>query len=199
LIFAPDDNLIYSGRIQKLTSLAASFASMKFNELIRETLSKLYTEKEGLMRVRSASVELSKEYDKINNKVSFLETKIGRAFFDARVFQVPDKTEAFNSLLWRTRDCERNSKNVFAQSILSHKECQNKTSNELVEICEELGHFWSDIPDKYKYGILWKKETYLKQPENPELEPCFRTRFIQIIKRLNYSDENVEMVLCNKL
>lgn len=202
LVFLPDDNLIYSGRVQKITSLMASFSSMKFNELIRETLSQLYTEKEGLMRVRSASVELSKEYDKVNNKVSFLEKKIGKAFFDARVFQVDTDTEAFNAFLWRTKDCERNSKNVFAQSILSHKQCQNKTSNELVDICKGLGHDWDSLPDRYKFGVLWKKgskevgaiDFFTKNPIKVQ-----RTCFLETSKQWNFSDTNVTYLLSKKV
>ena len=211
LILLPDDNLIYSGRIQKITSLMASFASMKFNDLVREELNKFYAEKESLMFVMSASVELAEEYETINKQAQFLESKIGQAFFDARVFQVETGIEAFNSLLWRTFDCKRNSKNVFAQSLLSHKQCQNKTSDELVQLCAELGEYWHDLPEKYRYGIMWKKESYEKEIDGVELvregkgyqvteqATCTRTRFKEITTELTFSEENLEMVLCKKL
>lgn len=198
LILLPDDNLIYSGRIQKITSLMASFASMKFNDLVREEWEKQHTS----LVYGSTNVDIK--------LLQFLETKIGKAFFDARVFQVDSDVEAFNSLLWRTFDCKRNSKNVFAQSILSHKQCQNKTSDELVQMCSELGHHWNELPEKYRYGIMWKKESYVKDIPNIELDhankkielshgSCIRTRFKEITTELSFSDENLEMVLCKKL
>lgn len=199
LILEPDDNLIYSGRIQKITSLMASFASMTFNRLIQEEM----------INIDLDFVE--GKYAKYpEDKITFLKSKAGKAFFDARVFQVDSDTEAFNSLLWRTFDCKRNSKNVFAQSILSHKQCQNKTSDELVQLCAELGHYWHDLPEKYRYGILWKKESYEKDVADIELDhvnkkidlsrgSCIRTRFKEITTELTFSEENVKMILCKKL
>jgi tRNA(His) 5'-end guanylyltransferase len=188
LILAPDDNLIYSGRVQKMTSLMASFASMCFNELIRREIERHLITGFGP-----------------TTYMDLLESKVGRAFFDARVFQVPNEIEAFNTLLWRTKDCERNSKNVFAQSMLSHKQCHKKTSDELVDICAEMGKDWNDLPDSYKYGIMWKKELYSKEIEFTEdgrnflTGSCLRTRFTKITKRWSYSDDNVVLVIAKKI
>lgn len=195
LLLLPDENLIYSGRVQKITSLVASFASMKFNDLVREEWHKMN---------RLFVCEFGQE-PAHSKRQNFLKSKIGKAFFDARVFQVPTDTEAFNSLLWRTKDCERNSKNVFAQNILSHKDCQNLSSNELVEKCLELGYNWNTLEDRFKYGILWKKENYIKKIEFTEdgrnylTGSCIRTRFINISKKMDFSDDNVTLVLTKKL
>jgi tRNA(His) 5'-end guanylyltransferase len=188
LIFLPDDNLIYSGRVQKITSLMASFASMRFNDLVREAL----------------ILELKKDMlnETTNPRRQLLKYKIGKAFFDARVFQVDTDTEAFNAFLWRTKDCERNSKNVFAQSILSHKQCMHKTSNELVDICKGLGHDWDSLPDRYKFGVLWKKgskevdaiDFFTKNPIKVQ-----RSYFLEVSKQWNFSDTDVTYLLSKKV
>jgi tRNA(His) 5'-end guanylyltransferase len=196
LIFQPSHEVgvqgvsgfIYAGRVQKIVSLMASFASMTFNELLREAL----------------IVELKR--DMLNETISprreLIKSKIGKAFFDARVFQVPTDTEAYNAFLWRTKDCERNSKNVFAQSILTHKQCMHKTSNELVEVCKEMGFNWNLLNDRYKFGVLWKKGTmevdavdfYTKNPIKVK-----RSYFLEISKQWNFNDTDVTYVLSKKV
>jgi len=197
LILKPDDNLIYSGRVQKIVSLMASFASMRFNDLVRE----------GLLEELKADMFVDGPYTSPRRQL--LKSRLGKAFFDARVFQVPTEVEAFNSLLWRLKDCKRNSKNVFAQSILSHKECMYRTSNELVDICLAKGFSWHHLEPKFKYGILWKKESYKKVVGTEQLaiignstydiETCIRTRFVSFSKEFEFSEDNVKMVTCTKL
>jgi tRNA(His) 5'-end guanylyltransferase len=190
LILLPDDNLIYSGRIQKITSLMASFASMTFNELVREEL--ISELKRGIFGDELGII-----------RKELLKSKIGKAFFDCRVFQVDSRIEAFNSLLWRTHDCKRNSKNVFAQQYFTHKVLQGMTSEEIVTMCDSvLGHRWSDLPDKYKYGVIWKKESYMKDIPGEVYKmdvPCIRTRFKEITTELIYSELNVDFVLCKNM
>ena len=188
LIFEPSHEVgvkgasgfIYAGRVQKLTSLMAAFATMSFNRLLQEVIDMTTNEK----------------------RCELLWSKVGYAYFDARVFQTPSECEAYNAFLWRTKDCERNSKNVFAQSILTHKQCMHKTSNELVEICKELGHDWNLLPDKYKFGVLWKKGTmevdavdfHTKDPIKVK-----RSYFIEISKQWEFTQENVSYVLSKKV
>jgi tRNA(His) 5'-end guanylyltransferase len=190
LIFLPDNNLIYSGRVQKLASLTAGFATMVFNKLLNDETSK-WCDFAPTDALKSDSV-------KVDNRCKFLQSKVGKAFFDARVFQVPTDAEAFNQLLWRTKDCERNSKNVFAQSILSHKECQNLTSNQLVELCNTTGHFWNNLPTNYRFGIIWKKgikEVDADDYHTKEPIKVKRSYFMQLSQQLHFSSENVTFLL----
>jgi tRNA(His) 5'-end guanylyltransferase len=174
------NRFIYAGRVQKLTSLMASFSAMTFNRLLQDII--------------DATPDIM--------SIDLYKSKVGYAYFDARVFQVPTECEAYNSFLWRTNDCERNSKNVFAQNILSHKQCQNKTSNELVEICKELGFDWNLLPDRYKFGVLWKKGTmevdaidfHTKEPIKVK-----RSYFIENSKQWNFNDSDVSYVLRRKI
>jgi tRNA(His) guanylyltransferase len=66
---------IFSGRTQKLSSLLASYATARFNfHLMKQDFSK---------------------DDILLRKVSMMT-----AHFDARVFNVPDRNEALNNLIW---------------------------------------------------------------------------------------------------
>jgi len=98
-------------------------------------------------------------------------------YFDSRVYGVPSKEEAYNSVMWRCRDAEKNSKNVFAQSYCSHKSLHKKTSQEQIDFCKEsTGIDWDTISDKYKFGITsYKCSTYVEaDPDNPKALPAFR-------------------------
>ncbi len=52
------------------------------------------------------------------------------AYFDSRVFTIPDKTEVYNYFIWRWKDCSRNSISMVAQSNFSHKELHGKSSKQ---------------------------------------------------------------------
>ena len=52
------------------------------------------------------------------------------AFFDCRAWNVPNRDEAANTLLWRYKDCIKNSISMAAYSVYSEKELSNKNSEE---------------------------------------------------------------------
>lgn len=76
------------------------------------------------------------------------------AMFDSRVFQIPDRTEVENYFIWRQKDAVTNSIQSLAQSIFSHKELENKSCNQLQEMCFQKGTNWNDINPGYKRGRL---------------------------------------------
>lgn len=179
LILAPDDNMIYSGRLQKLTSLMASYASTVFNELL----------------IKQMMTLLISETD--NEYCTFLSTKTGKAFFDARVFQVDGVCEAYNAFLWRFHDCKKNAKAVYAQSICSHKELHGLSGDKMIVLCLERGHDFNSIDPKYRFGVMIKKENYVKEVENGD--SCQRTRFITVSHDWTFNSDNINYVLSNKV
>jgi tRNA(His) guanylyltransferase len=82
------------------------------------------------------------------------------AYFDSRVFVIPDPTEVENYFIWRQQDCVRNSISMLAQSLYSHKELHGVNTNEMQELCFQKGHNWNDVEDGYKRGFLSVKELY---------------------------------------
>jgi tRNA(His) guanylyltransferase len=125
LIYAPavtSEELLFGGRVSKLTSTLASIATAHFNELRRELLP---------------------------NK--------GIATFDCRVWTVPSKEEAVNSLLWREQDATKNSISMAASAYYSHKELQGKSGSQKQELLFQKGINWNEYP------VFFKRGTYVKR------------------------------------
>jgi len=77
------------------------------------------------------------------------------AIFDARAFIVP-REEAPNVFIWRQRDWERNSVQMVARSLYSHKECEEKKIPELHDMIFAKGQNWAKLDAMLKNGtFLW--------------------------------------------
>lgn len=87
------------------------------------------------------------------------DDEIKPAYFDCRAFVLPE-SEVCNAFLWRQQDASRNSVQMLARSLYSHKECNNKNNSELQEMCFQKGSNWNDIPTKYRRGRCVLRELY---------------------------------------
>jgi len=85
----------------------------------------------------------------IFNKYSLIDKL---AFFDARVFSIPDPVEVENYFVWRQKDAVRNSLSMHAQSLYSHKELNMKSQVELHNMIHMKGKNWNNLPDGFKRG-----------------------------------------------
>ena len=124
--------------VQKMTSIASSLATSKFNQLRLARMSRGangYLDVDDLMGMTLAC-------------------------FDARVFQVPNVDEMFNAILWRQQDCTRNSISMAASAVYSHKELEKKSSSVKQEMLFQKGINWNDYLPKYKRGSVVKKKLY---------------------------------------
>lgn len=88
------------------------------------------------------------KFTSISNTI-FDEAKI--ATFDCRAFVLP-KEDVCNYFVWRQQDATRNSVQMLARSIYSHKQCDNKNNNQLQEMCWKAGINWNDCPTSQKRG-----------------------------------------------
>lgn len=64
------------------------------------------------------------------------------AYFDARAFNVPEN-EIANYFLWRAKDWERNSLNMYASAHFTHKQLHGKTQADRHEMLHEIGKNWA--------------------------------------------------------
>jgi tRNA(His) 5'-end guanylyltransferase len=94
---------------------------------------------------------------------SFLDIK--PATFDSRAFIVP-KEEVCNAFLWRQLDATRNSIQMLARSLYSHKDCNNKNTSQLQDLCFKKGINWNDCPTSQKRGRCIVKKQSAKEAIN---------------------------------
>lgn len=171
----------FSGRTQKIASLVAAYTTIRFNYHFNKLLSK-------------ETKENGESIDEFIKYINLLQSKLDSAYFDCRVFGVPDEDEVFNTFMWRNRDCLKNSQSMFSRSYCSHRELQNKNGQEQIQYClEKTEKDWNLIEDKFKYGTFIKKELYLKETE--ENNQVQRSRIIRLSKRLTeFSKENIDLI-----
>ncbi len=77
--------------------------------------------------------------------------------FDSRVFVLPE-SEVCNYFLWRQQDWTRNSIQMVAQGLYSHKELLNKNTSELQELIFQKGVNWNDLETHLKRGFVVRKD-----------------------------------------
>lgn len=87
----------------------------------------------------------------------------GVATFDCRAWQVPNKIEAVNTLLWREQDATKNSISMAARSVYSHKELINCNSVQMQDMLMKKSINWNDYPAQFKRGVfIQRKKTVRK-------------------------------------
>lgn len=94
------------------------------------------------------------------------------AYFDSRVFTIPHFHEVFNYMVWRQQDATRNSIQMAAQSMYSHKELHKKDTSQLQEMMWQKGTNWNDYPVGFKRGRIILKEK-VETVEIPEKHAGF--------------------------
>lgn len=118
---------------------------------------------------------------------------INGGVFDCRVWQVPNKEEAVNYFIWRQKDCIRNSIQSMSRAYFSHKECNNKTSNDLVKMLLDKDIDWNQESNQIKYGTFFKREykqTSVTQhmldklPDNSLLREKYSTNNNEVKRRI---------------
>jgi tRNA(His) 5'-end guanylyltransferase len=74
------------------------------------------------------------------------------ALFDARVFSIADPVEVMNYFIWRQKDAERNSLQMAAQALYSHKDLHGKKCPHLHELLHAKSLNWNDYTAREKRG-----------------------------------------------
>lgn len=90
--------------------------------------------------------------------------------FDCRVWNVPNKAEAANVLLWREQDATRNSITMAAHEYYSHSQLFKKSTKEMQALLLEKDVNWNDYPAFFKRGSFIQKRKVLRKFSVDELE-----------------------------
>lgn len=134
----------------EISVLLNNYTSLNFEPWFSNNLQKMVSVAAGI-----ASSVMTEESIKIFGAIK-------RAEFDARAFLLP-KEEVCNALLFRQQDATRNSVQMLARSLHSHKECTDKNNSELQEMIFQKGMNWNDLPAAQKRGRCIIKEQYDKE------------------------------------
>ena len=79
------------------------------------------------------------------------------ATFDSRAFNIPEMDIA-NYFLWRAKDWERNSLQMFCRSIFSHNELNGKKRDDMHEMLYQKGKNWAtDTTPQQRNGTFIRK------------------------------------------
>ncbi|WP_456717811.1 tRNA(His) guanylyltransferase Thg1 family protein [Bradyrhizobium sp. USDA 4350] len=84
--------------------------------------------------------------------------------FDCRVFQLPDRIEAANTILWRVLDCQKNSVSMVAQSVFSHRALEGKRQSDMHAMLRERGIDFSAYPAANRLGCFLARRTFKWDP-----------------------------------
>lgn len=163
-------------RVDKLCSIVASMATMAFNKAIEDATDLAFNKEFyelGLDRTPSEDEEdvYNDELEGLEEKYDKYYSKVGKAMFDARCYNLP-KEEVTNNLYWRQLDATRNSIQMVGQANFSHKDLHGKSCNQIQDMLMEQKNInWNDYPTYQKRGSCCIKENY-------ETENGMRTRWI---------------------
>lgn len=151
-------NCFFDYRVDKLCSIAASMATMAFNNIfskyVKEFDLELAYNDNGIDTEENR--KLWEIYKKAINK---------GAMFDARCFNIP-KEEVTNLIYWRQLDASRNSIQMVGQANFSHKELQHKSCNDIQDmLMTQKGINWNDLPTYQKRGSCCVKENHFIENE----------------------------------
>lgn len=125
--------------IQKICSVSASMAAMKFNKVFAEKANEC--------------IGYISEGESVGEQVMAYRRAIHTgAVFDSRCFNIP-KEEVTNCLLWRQQDAIRNSIQSVGQAHFSHKQLEGLNTNQIQELLfQEKGINWDKYYTKFKRG-----------------------------------------------
>lgn len=174
----PFDVYLIESMDQVTTYLCENIQGCKFGYTQSDEISLLLTdfEKEtteawfdgNIQKMASVSASLATgKFNNIMHGMRIVEAD-KLAFFDARVFTIPDPIEVENYFIWRQKDAVRNSISMFAQSLYSHKELHGKSQADLQDMIIEKGHNWNDLQEGIKRG---RTISYGITSENWDAEP----------------------------
>jgi len=148
----------FDNRVQKIVSVAASVAAATFNHFI------------PVLKDENGEVILD-DFSK--------PKRAGVAFFDCRVWPMPSMMEVVNNLIWRQRDCVKNSISSACYYEVgrivgkgtARKMMHKKNQDQQQELLfSEAGVNWNNYPAEFKRGIVAYRNWITVTTENGTAE-----------------------------
>ena len=109
--------------VQKMCSVSASMATMKFNKILGHEVGNFINKCFGKVNFPESFGKFTLEEENLLSAYHKATEK--GAMFDSRCFNIP-KEEVTNLLFWRQLDASRNSVQMVGRAYYSHKELYSK-------------------------------------------------------------------------
>ena len=122
----------FNYNLSKIISMSASVMTLHFNSYYRYLDENTVVNGSAVKRLRP----------------------IPDGYFDSRAFNVP-REDVANYFLWRCQDWKRNSLQMYARSLYSHKDLMHKDQDQMHEMLYAKGKNWAtDLKDVEKNGTF---------------------------------------------
>lgn len=163
--------LPFNGRVQKVVSVTAGYASARFNKHM-----------------------LAQTFDPQTEAGLIARVEASEAHFDARVFSLPSTERLHAYMRWRAlQDCRRNSISMLAQAHFSPAQLHGIDARTMLRmLLEEKGVDWLEQPAFFRYGSYVKKEEFTKQAFNPKTQQQVLARRTRAVERAFELSDDVE-------
>jgi len=161
----------FGGRIQKMISIGAGACTMFFNKELVNVFSGLKDEYPD--RVTA--------YNRMMNS---------QAYFDCRIFQLPNDTEMFSYMYFRSQiDCRRNHVYELSRKSYTKTELHGKSTERRILMLKEKGVDWLNEPACFRRGTFFKRVR--RDMENNLIRFDFKEISVDLVK----FDDNINHVL----
>jgi tRNA(His) 5'-end guanylyltransferase len=128
----PHGELLFAGKVHKLTSILASMAAASFQHELRRAF-----EPEDGAQLTAVLPH-----------------------FDARVFQLPSKSEAANVFLWRALDARKNAMTAAARTVYPAKALHGADQSRMRAMLSAKGIDFESYPDSFKRRTWLRRVTF---------------------------------------
>jgi len=148
----------FDNRVQKIVSVASSVATARFNQFLHT----------------------------IPFNTHDVDRPVSMAFFDCRVWPMPSMTEVVNNLIWRQRDCTKNSiSSACYYEVSKHVDDSGNrigrgTARKLMHklnqderqelMFQKAGINWNNYQSEFKRGVVTFREPMIVETENGTAE-----------------------------
>jgi tRNA(His) guanylyltransferase len=136
----PESQIFFDGKLLKLTSVLASYATAAFTRA-----------------VLASEPQFAKYAERLPH-------------FDARVFSLPSREEGANAMLWRQLDATRNAIQMAAQSAFSHKTLHGRSTSEMLAMLRDIEIDFDNYPSFFTRGTFVRRVTFERPYKSEELE-----------------------------
>jgi tRNA(His) guanylyltransferase len=120
------------------------------------------------------------------------------AIFDCRCFQVPNRMEAINNLIWREQDALRNSIISIARMHYSHTQLHKKNQKNMIDMILNKNDHVDNYPYYLRRGTYIKKYKIIKKLTNDEIDQLPSKHHARINPNLEFERTIIKKILNKK-